>query len=121
MRKFTFGVVLLLLLPLVCFLLSGQLSSRCLQLANETDFACQAILSRGNDDRADLTRCRQHWEKLRCFASAAIHHDRLEQIDDLFVQVEQTEADDFRLCCAQLSAALQALAQSQKFSLWNFL
>ena len=121
MRKFTFGLVFLLLLPVASFLLCRQLSGRCVQLANETEFACQDVLAREDADRSAFSRCRQHWEQLRPFAAAITHHDRLEQIDDLFVQVQYTEAEDFRLCCAQLSAALQALAQAQSFSLWNFL
>lgn len=68
-------------------------------------------------------RCR--WEKNRHWVACVADHTPMEDIDDLFAQLQRyaawEDAEEFTAGCAALSQKITAMADAHMLSLWGML
>lgn len=126
MKRFRIGLVLLavillcsivltVIMPKVHVPISRQLRDAA-RAAQEEDWVQAESLA--NDAYA-------RWQSCRGFTAAVADHAPMEQIDSGFAQMnaflQRHEPNEFSAACASLSRLVQAMADSQTFTWWNFL
>ena len=92
-------------------------------LLGEADRLAQA--ERWEETEAQLRQARESWDESRGFLHTVMEHDELDQAESLFAAAfaasDQRDVPDFHTALAQLSAALELLAETQQVSLKNIL
>ncbi len=126
MKRFWFGITLLLVL-----LAGGIVSSICLDrlhtpISHELSLAAEAALGEQWEDAVRLAhQAKSQWQKQRHAVAAITSHSPMEQIDSLFDELEIYQAAGevlpFASCCAALSALILAMAEAQTMNWWNLL
>lgn len=126
MKRCYFGVGLLAVLLLIS-LGTSWVTDRCHSpISQEMSEAASYALA---DDWKQAVRCteqaRKHWEQYRKLTAALADHEPMEQIDRLFGELEVWQkAQDAQHCatvCAQLSEAVNAMADAHALTWWNVL
>ena len=91
-------------------------------LANAAEGAIRGDWEQGE---ALLHRARSAWGSSRRFAACFADHTPMEEIDDLFAQVEAyaaaREEAEFAAGCAALSKRMEAMANAHGAQWWNVL
>ena len=126
MNRFWFGAALLVLLLGIGIGSSLALDALHAPISRDLTAASQEALEERWDVAADLAiRAKDRWERQRHGIAAVSSHSPMEQIDCLFAELElylqEKEAFPFAVCCASLSAWVQALAEAHAMSWWNLL
>ncbi len=124
MRRFGFGIVLLVTL-LLCALATWwgmeRLHSPVLQ-----ELTRAAVLAEEGDSQAakeTALKARDQWQRKWHFTASFADHTPMEEIDDLFAELEVYEPDseDFKACCRRLIQRTEAMAHAHALSWWNLL
>lgn len=122
MRRHILGIVILMLLPILSFPVSRQLSAHHREIGNTLNQASQ-LLSQGDEEsgRLLIQQAYDQWLEKRHFTAAFVHHDPLEEIDSTFAAARVAQSADLAACCAQLSSQLHAVADTQQLNWWDLL
>ena len=125
MRRCIFGAVLLVAIGLGCLWTGSALHRFTGPVCRDLELAREEALAGSWDGAKEHSLAAQKaWTgKWHGLASAA-DHTPLEDIDDLFAQLEvyrRLEKDDeFAALCAQLSRRLEAVGNAHALNWWNF-
>ena len=72
-----------------------------------------------------IEKCRQKWERQRPFWAALTDHAPMEQIQNLFSQLELYEkqrlSTEFAACCRSLSKEAEAVGETHGLAWWSVL
>lgn len=75
--------------------------------------------------QALLHQCRSRWLRFRNFVAAGASHEPIEEIDNLYDQLDiylqRRDSLDFALCCSTLRHRTEALGEAQSINWWNLL
>ena len=125
LRELTaFGLLLVLLL-------SGLLSSWYMDRKHRTisreleQSSWMALSGQWSDARERARVATTDWEKNRQLRAALADHTPMEEIDDLFEELNiyaaAGERTEFARCCAALSVRIRAVAEAHRLTWWNVL
>ena len=123
MKRFWIGVAVLLVLFIMGIALTASFSAIHTPLAETLS---QAALSAKTGDLETATsairQAQQQWESYRRFSAAVLDHRLLEEMEELFAQLEFTK-NPYVLAalCARLSSRAAEMAESQAITWWNLL
>ncbi len=71
---------------------------------------------------AAVADAQQQWESCRDFSAAVVDHRLLEEMDELFAQLNYTTSSaDIAALCARLASRAADMAESQSITWWNLL
>ena len=126
MKRIWFGTALLVIL-LILGLGTGALMERT-HMGQSKDMVRAAELAlEGNWAGAEnfAAAARREWSKHQLFTAVLVDHERIDQIESLFVQLEvfakAEDAGAYSSTCMLLAHQLEALGESHGFNLKNFL
>ena len=123
MKKFGFGIALLAVL-LLCSLATWWGMER-LHRPIIQDLTRAVALAEENDPAAKETamNAKDQWQHNWHFAASFADHTPMEEIDDLFAELETYEPDseEFKACCRKLIQRTEAMAEAQGLSWWSLL
>lgn len=123
MKRLWIGVAVLIVLLALGIALTASFSAIHSPLAETLS---QAAVSARNGDleaaTAAVSQAQQQWERCRRFSAAVVDHRLLEEMEELFAQLEFAE-NPYVLAalCARLSSRATEMAQSQAITWWNLL
>lgn len=124
MNRFGFGIGLLAAL-LICSLAAwwGMEQMHRPIVRQLTRAAVMAEAGEGETARETALQAREKWKRNWHFAASVADHTPMEEIDDLFAELEVYEPDseEFMACCRQLIRRTEAMAQAQGLSWWSLL
>lgn len=123
MKRLWIGVAVLLVLLAAGIFLTATFSSIHTPLA---DTLSKAATHARNGDLdaagAEIQDAQSQWDACRRFSAAVLDHRLLEEMEELFAQLEFTE-DPYVMAalCARLSSRAAEMAESQAITWWNLL
>lgn len=126
MKRCYFGAALLTALLVVSLLAVGKMSRLHTDIAAGLADAAADSLS-GETQRAGETieKARRAWEENWHFSAALSDHEPMEQVDSLFAELEvyrsTRDIEAIAAVCAQLSNAIDAMADAHACTWWNLL
>ncbi len=88
--------------------------------------ACDLAL-RGDMVQAEALahQAKQDWEKFWHFSASVADHTPMDEIDQMFAEMEvyaqAGEVPHFAACCAQLGRLISSMADAHRPNWWNFL
>ena len=89
------------------------------------DASQKALAGQWEEAVALSQNARQRWERFRHFVAATADHEPLEEMDDLFSQLEICRAQrweaEFAVLCARLAQMAAAMEESHAFAWWTLL
>ena len=126
MKRFWFGVALLLALMISGILLYNAMNRMQLPLAEKLTRTAEAArvsnISLANELLEDA---RQDWDRHRKALAAMADHQPMEEIEGLFAAADSyglaEDEEEMAAACAHLAALIRALAESNRLSWWNLL
>lgn len=126
MKRFWFGLVLLLALLAVGFTLGCSMNRIHLPLSQKLTQAAEAARVSDMDLAGRLLEdARQDWDRNRKLTAALIDHAPMEQIDSLFLSADNFclagDETETAAACGQLAALLRAMAEAHRLSWWTLL
>lgn len=126
MKRFWIGLVILAVILLLSIVLTLTMPGVHLPISQQLSDASKAAQSENwAQAEALATEAFSRWEACRGFTAAVADHAPMEQIDSGFAQVnaflQRRDPNEFSAACACLARLVQAMADSQTFTWWNFL
>lgn len=123
MKRLWIGVAVLMILLVLGISLTAGFSAIHTPLAETLAQAANHARS-GNLPAAEkeIQDAQVQWERYRRFSAAVLDHRLLEEMEELFAQLEYTD-DPYVLAvlCARLSSRAAEMAESQAITWWNLL
>ena len=110
----------------LCLLVS-QLAGNAHQPTGELlEQAAEKTLAGDFEEGVSLAKeARQRWQKQWKGTAAIADHSPMDEVDDLFAEMEiyakTGEEPHFAACCKELAQRLQAIADAHRLSWWNIL
>lgn len=126
MKRLWIGVTILLVLLALGIVTTHFTSHTTEEISEQLQLASGAVLL-GHWEEAQTfsRRARAQWEAYHHWIAAVADHEPMEEIDDLFTQLEvylQTRQQiPFSICCTSLSAMAKALGESHAVNWWSLL
>ncbi len=123
MKRFYFGVALLLILLAVALGAAAGLEKIHGEIASELEQAAQAVEA-GNLAAAEpeLDRAQALWECYEHLLAAFADHEPLEEMEGLFAEVEiyrrAGEQTDLAVACTRLAILSRSVAESHSLKWW---
>lgn len=126
MKRLWIGTALLAVFLVLGILLGLWMCQTHDALSLTLDRACRLAAEERLSEAAALARdAYADWQNCRKATAALADHTPMEEIDDLFreleVYVQMDEPVHYAATCAQLSAKLRAMGESHSISWWNLL
>lgn len=123
MKRLWIGVAVLIILLALGIGLTAVFSAIHTPLAQTLS---QAAVSAQKGDleaaNAAVSQAQRQWEHCRRFSAAVVDHRLLEEMEELFAQLEFTENPHvLAALCARLSSRAAEMAESQAITWWNLL
>lgn len=126
MNRLWIGIVVLALLLAGGITLAFTLSGVHTQISRDLEAAAAAAQ---NEDWEQATALAEHarstWSRYRHFSASFTDHEPLEELDNLFAQLEVFEnyplPADYAALCTHLSRLSGAIAESHCLTWWNLL
>ena len=126
MGRFLLGISILFVLLILCFsvMLYAQSSQEPICLALEE--AARLALNGNTDTSLQLVQqAQQQWQQQWHATAAFSQHEPMDEIDSLFSQLVAYGQGGYGVhmaaMCGRLSELIDAIADAQKLSWWNFL
>ena len=123
MKRFGLGIVLLILLllgSLATWWGMGRLHRPIVQELTEA-----VVLAEDNDPAAKETamKAKDRWQRNWHFAASFSDHTPMEEIDNLFAELEVFEpaSEEFKACCRRLIQRTEAMVHAHSLSWWDLL
>ena len=92
------------------------------QLTRATELALAGDLPQAT---ALARQAQQRWERFRQAICAVADHDPMDEIDQLFAEMEvfsaAADGEHFAACCAKLRVLVKAMADAHSAAWWNLL
>ncbi len=123
MKRFYFGVALLLILLAVALGAAAGLEKIHGEIATELEQAAQAVQA-GNVAAAEpgLDRAQALWERYEHLLAAFADHEPLEEMEGLFAEVaiyrQAGEDTDLAAACTRLAILSRSVAESHSLKWW---
>ena len=126
MKRFWFGLGLLLALLTVGILLSGSMDRIHMPLSQKLTRAAEAARVSDMTLAGNLLEdARQDWDRNRKFAAAVLDHEPMDEIEGLLSAAAYYrltgDDEEFSATCGQLAALVQAMAEAHRLSWWTLL
>lgn len=126
MKRLWIGTTLLVVFLLLGIVLGLWMNQTHKALSLTLDRACRLAREEKLSEAATLSReAYDQWLRCRNATAALADHTPMEEIDNLFqeleVYIQMDEPVHFAAACAQLSAMLQAMGEAHSVSWWNLL
>ena len=126
MKRFWFGVVLLLALLVSGILLYNAMNRIQLPLADKLTRTAEAARASNLSLAHELLEdARQDWNRRRKVVAAMADHQPMEEIEGLFGAAScyglADHGEEMAATCAHLAALMRAMAESNRLSWWNLL
>lgn len=126
MKRFWIGLVILALILLLSIALTLIMPRVHLPISRQLNDAADAAQTENwVQAEALATAAFERWIACRGFTAAVADHAPMEQIDSGFSQMNafllRREPNEFSAACASLARLVQAMADSQTLTWWNFL
>jgi len=115
----------MLLLLLAVGILTTEYMTRCHRDVTEVLEAAAKDAEAGNwqPARAKLLAAEEGWKKKWGITAALSDHEPMEKINDLFARLEvyaqEQDSIGFRVLCARLTEALEAIGEAHSVAWWN--
>jgi len=126
MKRFWIGLVILMIILLLSTVMTVVMPRVHLPISQQLSDASQAAQTENWAQAETLAmEALSRWEAFRGFTAAMADHAPMEQIDSGFAQInaflQRRDPNEFSAACATLARLVQAMADSQTFTWWNFL
>ncbi|MBQ3000593.1 MAG: DUF4363 family protein [Oscillospiraceae bacterium] len=126
MKRFIIGLVTLTLLFSVGLFVSTATDKAYEPVVTLLEQAADTALSGSFEDAVlQAQKAKELWEKHKEKTATVADHTPMEEIDQLFTEVEiyamAEEKPHFAACCAQLASAVQNMADAHALNFWNLL
>lgn len=126
MKRLWIGVVLLAALLLAGILMTGAFRLYFRSLSQNLDLAAAAAMKEDWVKAEEGTaQAKKAWERKRNLIAAVADHEPVEEMDNLFAQLEfagaQQETYEFTALCCQVASLAKAFVDSQSIQWWNLL
>ena len=126
MKRMWIGIVFLLVVLTIGSILTIAFGKLHEPLADTLQQAADAALEADWPKALKLSKnARMRWEKNRHFTAAVADHEPLEEIDQLFGQLQVWEREEnkakFAVTASRLAVLTRAMADSQAITWWNLL
>lgn len=126
MKRFWIGIVILAVILAGSIVLTVAMPNVHMPISRQLSDAADAAQKENWARAEDLANAAfARWESNRSFTAAVADHAPMEAIDSGFAQMnaflQRREPNEFAAACASLARLVQAMADSQTFTWWNFL
>ena len=126
MKWLWIGVVILFVLLALGIVTTYFTSHTTEEISEQLQLASGAVLLGNWEEAQTFSRqAKAQWEADHHWIAAVADHEPMEEIDDLFAQLEvylQTrQQSPFSICCTSLSAMVNAIGESHAVNWWSLL
>ena len=123
MRRFGFGIALLVMLLLCSLAIWWGMEGLHRPIVRELTRAAALAEENGPAAKETAMQAKDQWQRNWHFTAAVADHTPMEEIDDLFAELETYAPDsqEFTICCRKLIRRTAAMAQAQGLSWWSLL
>lgn len=124
MKRCVFGWVLLAVLLAGSLLVTWAMQRGHEPIARELEQAAeQAVSGNWEEARRLAERAQEDWEDIHPFTACFADHGPMEEIGDIFAQLEVYKKigghKDFAAACAELAEKMQAMSDAHGLQWWN--
>lgn len=126
MKRFWIGIVILAVILAGSIVLTVAMPNVHMPISRQLSEAAEAAQKENWEQAEALANTAfARWEACRGFTAAVADHVPMEAIDSGFAQMNafllRRDRGEFSAACASLARLVEAMADSQTFTWWNFL